>query len=612
MGRLVIEFDAQGKLLPGSYVTAESGAYATDNQGVQDLWGNLNDPFLAGTKGAAVKQVTDAVANVINTKDGVIYGHTDVYLNGLRAEIRTQETNLGNLTADANLAQAQTVDTTVTISIKNGGGIRDSIGSTEDVLDELGNVIGVNRVATVANPAAGKNAGDISQLDIENSLRFNNTLSMITVSAANLKRILEHAVAASAAGATPGQFPQIGGIAFSYDLTQTAQVLTGGAGAATVTTEGNRIRNLALIDENGHVIQKIVEDGVLVGDPSRSFRIVTLGFLIDDGDNNGLGGDNYPFPTFGTNRVDLGVGEQAALSNYLQDQYPTDGPAFSVADTPAALDTRIQNVALRDDTVFTNVAPTAVVLENTVTTLPENTSTAGGIKVADIVVTDDALGTNGLSVTGDDAEFFEIVGTELRLKAGTVLDFETQTTYSVTVNVNDPEVGGAVDASVDYTLTVTNLNEGPVLTLASGSTTLARGRLVLVDPAITLVDPDTTDFNGGKVRVSIITGARDNDELKLVTNGRGDDRLQQKRNGDIVLGRQVIGTATGGTAGSALEITFTASTPIAVVERILKNIGLQARRRESGIRQIQFLTIDETAHDSNLVVKDVIVGQVGM
>jgi len=134
--------------------------------------------------------VADAVAGVINLKDGVIYGHTEVYLNGLRAEVRTEETNLGNLSADANLAQAKLTDPTAAISIKNGGGIRDSIGSTEDVFDVYGNVIDVNRVKTVANPAAGKNAGDISQLDIENSLRFNNDLSMITVSAANLKRIL--------------------------------------------------------------------------------------------------------------------------------------------------------------------------------------------------------------------------------------------------------------------------------------------------------------------------------------------------------------------------------------------------------------------------------------
>ena len=41
-------------------------------------------------------------------------------------------------------------------------------------------------------------------------------------------------------------------------------------------------------------------------------------------------------------------------------------------------------------------------------------------------MTDDALGTNTLALTGADAAAFEIVGSELFLKAGTVLDFETQ------------------------------------------------------------------------------------------------------------------------------------------------------------------------------------------
>lgn len=497
VGRLVIEFDANGKLLPGSYLAAESGAYATDDQGVQDLWGNLTDPFAPGTKGAAVKQVTDAVASVINAKDSIIYGHAEVYLNGLRAEVRTEETNLGNLSADANLAEAKLTDPTVAISIKNGGGIRDSIGSTQDVYDAFGNIIGVNRVKTVANPAASKNAGDISQLDIENSLRFNNDLSMITVSAANLKRILEHSVAATTATATPGQFPQIGGIAFSFDRTKPAQVLTGnpGTGLATVTTEGQRIRNVALIDENGLVIEKIVENGVVVGDPNRPFRIVTLRFLVDDGVNNdGLGGDNYPFPTFGSNRVDMGVFEQTAFSNYLTAKYPLNAPAYNKADTPAALDTRIQNLLLRSDTIFTNVAPWAITLQNALNTLPENSDTTAAIKLADIVVSDDALGTNILSLGGPDASAFELNGNALYLKAGTVLDFETKSSYAVTVSVDDETVGATPDAAIDYTLTITNENETPYFVNTGGPYTVNEGSSITLTALAADPDGDTLAY----------------------------------------------------------------------------------------------------------------------
>ena len=41
------------------------------------------------------------------------------------------------------------------------------------------------------------------------------------------------------------------------------------------------------------------------------------------------------------------------------------------------------------------------------------------------MVTDDALGTNVLSLSGADAALFEIDGSVLYLKAGAVLDYET-------------------------------------------------------------------------------------------------------------------------------------------------------------------------------------------
>ena len=98
----------------------------------------------------------------------------------------------------------------------------------------------------------------------------------------------------------------------------------------------------------------------------------------------------------------------------------------------------------------TNQAPTAIALNNQVNTVVENTSTTLRIKVADIAITDDGLGTNGVSVTGADASFFEADLTGLYIKSGTVLDFETKSSYSITVNVDDATVGNTPDA-VSYT-----------------------------------------------------------------------------------------------------------------------------------------------------------------
>src|SRR5262249_26446203 len=80
-----------------------------------------------------------------------------------------------------------------------------------------------------------------------------------------------------------------------------------------------------------------------------------------------------------------------------------------------------------------NAAPTAVALTNEVTSLPDDTSTTARVKVADISVTDDGQGTNNFSVTGPDAAYFEADNTGLYIKAGTVLDFATKSSYNVTV-----------------------------------------------------------------------------------------------------------------------------------------------------------------------------------
>ena len=109
-----------------------------------------------------------------------------------------------------------------------------------------------------------------------------------------------------------------------------------------------------------------------------------------------------------------------------------------------------------------NLAPTAVSLTGAVTSIPENTSTTGAVKLADIVVTDDGLGDNNLSVSGPDAGSFQIIGTALFLKAGTALNAATKPSYNVTVNVDDTTVGATPDASTSYTLTITPAASGAI------------------------------------------------------------------------------------------------------------------------------------------------------
>ncbi|WP_244474911.1 bifunctional metallophosphatase/5'-nucleotidase [Methylobacterium sp. Leaf99] len=230
VGRLNVTFDDKGNILRDSVNPATSGAVAVDDATVAGLYGSTAAAFTPSSKGFLVREViegldvnndgvqeTAGIADVIRAQDGNILGRSNVYLEGRRGEVRTEETNLGDLTSDANLWYAKQFDAGVTVSIKNGGGIRDSIGS----FSTSGG--GTSELPPAANPSAGKQAGDISQLDVTNSLRFNNNLAIVTVTASELERVLEHGVAAVAAGATPGQFTQVGGISYSFDATKQAQ-----------------------------------------------------------------------------------------------------------------------------------------------------------------------------------------------------------------------------------------------------------------------------------------------------------------------------------------------------------------------------------------------------
>ncbi|MCR0981560.1 choice-of-anchor I family protein [Roseomonas populi] len=351
VGRLTVTFDENGDIIPDSITEENSGAIAVNDETVADLWGN-EDAYAEGTRGGEVKAVTDAIADVISAKDGNVLGYTDVYLEGRRGEVRTEETNLGNLSADANLFVAKQVDAGVTVSIKNGGGIRAEIGS-------YGLGADAPELPPQGNPDAGKPVGGVSQLDIENSLRFNNALSIVTLTAEELERVFEHAVAATANGATPGQFGQFGGVSFSFDATLQAQRLNADG---SVAQEGERVRNLVILDENGNVLDTIVRDGELVGDANRAIKVVTLSFLADI-----PGGDSYPIGLYADSRVDLlnnaalsdGAAnfaakgsEQDALAEYLKANHGTKETAFDQADTTPAGDERIQNLGAREDTVL--------------------------------------------------------------------------------------------------------------------------------------------------------------------------------------------------------------------------------------------------------------------
>ena len=101
LGRLVIDFDEEGLILSESIDPYTSGAYATDRQGGQEF---------SGRPIPEVSRIVASLRRVLGGLESNLFGRTSVYLTGNRTDVRTQETNLGNLTADANLWMARQVD----------------------------------------------------------------------------------------------------------------------------------------------------------------------------------------------------------------------------------------------------------------------------------------------------------------------------------------------------------------------------------------------------------------------------------------------------------------------------------------------------------------------
>jgi hypothetical protein len=175
-------------------------------------------------------------------------------------------------------------------------------------------------------------------------------------------------------------------------------------------------------------------------------------------------------------------------------------------------DTTVSNVPANSanlglEILDVNEPPTAVALQNAVTSLPENTATTPAVKLADLVVTDDALGTNSFTLSGPDAAFFEVQGAALYLKAGTALNFAAKPSYAVTVGVLDAALGSTPTAKVDYVLSVTSVNQQPTDLALSNNTVPENQPIGTAVGVFSTVDPNTNDTFG----YTLVSGAGDAD-----------------------------------------------------------------------------------------------------
>jgi len=289
LGKLVVGFDRAGNVLdvdePVSGPVRVSGVA----------------PDAVPADPTVQSQVVDPVAAFVAALAANVIGQSEVALEGRRGPtppgVRTAETNLGNLLADALVWQGQQLApsfgvTPPNVGLQNGGGIRNN--------------------SLIA-------AGPITELTTFSIAAFPNFVSVVpNIPPAQFKEILENAVSRSPLA--DGRFAQVAGFRFTYDASAQAQEVDN---AGNVLTPGFRVKDVQLDDGT----QIVMNGAVVPGAPDVS---------IATNDFSARGGDQYPFR--GAPFTTIGVTYQQALSNYIQD--PLNG-LITAADYPEGGEGRI-------------------------------------------------------------------------------------------------------------------------------------------------------------------------------------------------------------------------------------------------------------------------------
>lgn len=205
-------------------------------------------------------------------------GTTAVFLDGERASIRNQETNLGNLIADAMLQRTKPAG--AQICITNGGGIRTSI----------------------PGPTGGAQTAPITVGQVLTVLPFGNTLALVTLTGAQVIAALENGVSQvnlANPSASAGRFPQVAGMRFIWDPSKPAGSRIVSVQIETTTSTNGVSSATAFTPIN----------------PTATYRVVTNNFLL-------TGGDGYSVFAQGTNPIDTGFIMADEVQNYITANSP--------------------------------------------------------------------------------------------------------------------------------------------------------------------------------------------------------------------------------------------------------------------------------------------------
>ena len=341
-------------------------------------------------------------------------------------------------------------------------------------------------------------------------------------------------------------------------------------------------------------------------DTSSNIQVADIVIADDGNGTNSLslsGADASAFSIVGSN---LFLNAGTSLDFETQSSYVVvvEVDDTSVGSTPDDSQTLTLNVT------DINEAP-SVALANQVSPLSENTDTSTAIRVADIVVTDDALGTETLSLSGADAAQFEIVGTELRLRAGTTLDFETKNNYAVTVEVDDTSIAGTPDSSANFALSLTDVNEAPNVTLTNTVTSLAESTnttsairvadIVISDDAL---GTETLSLSGADAGQFEIVGT----ELRLRAGTTLDFESKDNYSVTVEVDDTSITGSPDSSANFALSITDVNEAPTVTLTNTVTSLA-ESTNTGTAIRVADIVVADDALGTETLSLSGADAGQ---
>ena len=266
LGRLSLTFNESGQVL-----------WVDKISGVARVAGGAN-PDAVPPHPEVQSQVVEPVQDYVASLSGKRVGELQVRLYSQYPDMRTVETNEGNLIADALLWQAEqsvpeVIASAPSVAVFNGGGI----GNT-----------------SIETP------GFLTEQDLYELLRFPDLIVVVRgLSPSEFKDVLENAV--SRVETASGRFPHGSGYTVLYDPNAEPRVADENN---DLVSDGDRVIEVTLSDGT-----PIVRDGAVV-EGAPAVNIVTNRFLVS-------GGDQYPLVGFETTPVDVFTHD--ALANYIRE-----------------------------------------------------------------------------------------------------------------------------------------------------------------------------------------------------------------------------------------------------------------------------------------------------